>query len=327
MRRRDFMTGIAGSAAAWPLAARAQHPAMPVVGFLTARGQEESTHLAEAFRRGLGENGYVEGRNVTIEYRWADGRYDLLPAMATELASRPVTVLAAAGGQPAALAAKTATTTIPIVAAFNADPVAAGLVGSLSRPGGNVTGVSNLSTLLEPKRLGVLREMMQAAGTVGVLLNPTFPLSADQLKDIEQAAQAIGQPIDVLRASTDSEVEAAFESIAERRIPALLVASDPFFSSRRDHLAILAARAAVPTMYGFRDYVVAGGLLSYGIDLSDVYRQLGLYVGRVLKGAKPAELPVQQPIKFEFVINLKTAKTLGIKIPDNMVSLADEVIE
>jgi putative ABC transport system substrate-binding protein len=326
MKRREFITLLGGAATTWPLAASAQQQT-PVIGFVSTRGRDESAHLVEAFRRGLAENGYTEGRNVTIEYRWADGRYDLLPAMAMELASRPVTVLAAAGGQPAALAAKTATATIPIVAAFNADPVAAGLVGSLSRPGGNVTGVSNLSTLLEPKRLGVLREMMQASGTVGVLLNPTFPPSADQLKDIEQAAQAIGQPIDVLRASTDSEVEAAFGSITERRIPALLVASDPFFSSRRDHLAMLAARAAVPTMYGFRDYVVAGGLLSYGVDLPDVYRQLGFYVGRVLKGAKPAELPVQQPIKFEFVINLKTAKTLGIKIPDNMVSLADEVIE
>jgi putative tryptophan/tyrosine transport system substrate-binding protein len=330
VNRREFGT-LLGGAVALPLAARAQQSAkdgtIPVIGFLTARGHEESTHLADAFRRGLGENGYTEGRNVAIEYRWADGRYDLLPAMATELARRPVAVLAAAGGQPAALAAKTATATIPIVAAFNADPVAAGLVGSLSRPGGNVTGVSNLSTLLEPKRLSVLREVMRSAGTVGVLLNPTFPPSADQLKDIEQAAQAIGQPIGVLRASTDSEVEAAFESITVRRIPALLVASDPFFNSRRDLLTMLAARAAVPTMYGFRDYVVAGGLLSYGIDLSDVYRQLGLYVGRVLKGAKPAELPVQQPTKFEFAINLKTAKALGITLSDNLLALADEVIE
>ena len=326
MKRRQFITLLGGAAVAWPMAARAQ-PAMPVVGFLSTRGRDESAHLAEAFRRGLTENGYTEGRNVAIEYRWADGRYDLLPVMATELVSRPVTVLAAAGGQPAALAAKNATATIPIVAAFNADPVAAGLVGSLSRPGGNVTGVSNLSTLLEPKRLSVLREVMRSAGTVGVLLNPTFPPSADQLKDIEQAAQGLGQPIDVLRASTDSEVEAAFGSIAERRIPALLVASDPFFNSRRDHLAMLAARAAVPTMYGFRDYVVVGGLLSYGIDLSDVYRQLGLYVGRVLKGAKSAELPVQQPTKFEFAINLKTARSLGLAVPPTLLAIADEVIE
>jgi putative tryptophan/tyrosine transport system substrate-binding protein len=304
MKRREFITLLGGAAAAWPLVAHAQQPAMPVIGFVSARGQKESTHLAEAFRRGLGENGYAEGRNLLIEYRWADGRYDLLPAMAAELARHPVKVLAATGGQPAALAAKAATVAIPVVASFSSDPVATGLVGSLSRPGGNVTGVTNLSTQLEPKRLGVLREMMRSAGTVGVLLNPAFPPSSDQLNDIE-----------------------AFSTVAQHRLPALLVGSDPFFNTRRDHLAMLANRAGVPTMFGFRDYVVAGGLISYGIDLSDVYRQLGVYVGRVLKGAKPAELPVLQPIKFELVLNLKTAKTIGVKFSDNLLALADEVIE
>jgi ABC-type uncharacterized transport system substrate-binding protein len=327
MRRREFVLALGGAAAAWPLAAKGQQPAMPVVGFLSTRARDESAHLAEAFRRGLAENGYSEGQNAAIEYRWADGRYDRLPALAVELARRPVTVLAALGGQPAAMAAKAATATIPIVAAFSSDPVATGLVESLSRPGGNVTGISNLSTAMEPKRLSLLRELVRPARTVGVLLNPTFPPASDQLKEIEEAARSVGQQLDVLRASSDRELEAAFETIAQHRVPALLVASDPFFNTRRDRLALLAARAAVPVMYGFRDYVVAGGLMSYGIDLPDVYRQVGLYVGRILKGVKLAELPVLQPIKFEFVLNLKTAKALGIKFPDDLLSLADEVIE
>jgi putative ABC transport system substrate-binding protein len=325
MRRRDFITLI-GAAAGWPLAALGQ-PAMPVVGFLSARARDESAHLVEAFRRGLAENGYSEGRNVAIEYRWGDGRYDLLPALAAELAHRPVTVLAATGGQPAALAAKAASAMIPIVATFSADPVATGLLTSISRPDGNITGVSNLSTALEPKRLSLLREVVRTAGTVGVLINPSFPPSSDQLKDVAQAARATGQQLDVLRASTDDELAAAFAIVAQHRIPALLIASDAFFNARRDKLAALAARAAVPAMYGFRDYVVAGGLMSYGIDLPDVYRQVGLYVGRILKGAKIAELPVQQPIKFEFVLNLKTAKALNIRFSDDLLSLADEVIE
>jgi putative ABC transport system substrate-binding protein len=327
MRRRKFLSLLGAATAASPLAARAQQPAMPVIGFLSARGHDEGAHLLEAFRRGLAEHGYSEGRNVAIEYRWADGQYDRLPALAAELVQSGVTVLAASGGQPAALAAKAATAKIPIVATFSADPVAAGLISSLARPDGNMTGVSNLSTALEPKRLALLREAVRSATTVGVLINPTFPPSAEQLKDIEAAARKIGQELVVMRASTDSELEAAFTSVMERRIPALLVASDPFFNTRRDKLAEHTARAAVPAMYGFRDYVAAGGLMSYGIDLPDVYRQAGLYVGRILKGAKVAELPVQQPIKFEFVLNLKTAKALGLKFSDDLVSLADEVIE
>jgi len=326
VKRREFIM-LVGGAAAWPVAVRAQQPAMPVIGFLSTRARDESAHLVEAFRRGLAENGYAESRNVAIEYRWADGQYDRLPALAAELARRPVTVLAATGGQPAAMAAKAATATIPVVAAFSADPVATGLVASISRPGGNITGISNLSTALEPKRLSLLREVVRSAGSVGVLLNPTFPPSSDQLKDIEGAARVIGQQLHVVRASTDGELEAAFETIARDHIPALLVASDAFFNTRRDKLAVLAARAAVPAMYGFRDYVLAGGLMSYGIDLPDVYRQVGIYVGRILKGAKLTELPVLQPIKFEFVLNVKTAKALGIKFSDDLLSLADEVIE
>jgi putative ABC transport system substrate-binding protein len=326
VKRRTFIAAL-GGAAAWPMVARGQQPAMPIVGFLSTRSHDESAHLVGAFRRGLAENGYTEGRNVAIEYRWADGDYNRLPGLAAELAGRPMTVLAASGGQPAALAAQVATATIPIVAAFSADPVAAGLVASMSRPGGNITGISNLSTALEPKRLGLLREVVRSAGTVGVLLNPVFPPSADQLKDIEQAAGAIGQPLEVLQASTDRELEAAFETIVQHRIPALLVASDPFFNTRRDKLTALAARTAVPAMYGFRDYAVAGGLMSYGVDLPDVYHQVGIYVGRILKGAKVSELPVSQPIKFEFVLNLKTAKALDIKFSNDLLSLADEVIE
>jgi len=318
---------LLGGAAAWPIAARAQQPAMPVIGFVSTRGRDESAHLVAAFRRGLAENGYTEGRNVTIEYRWADGRYDDLPALAAELARRPVSVLAAIGGTPAALAAKTATATIPVVAAFSADPVAAGIVSSLSRPGANITGVSNLSTALEPKRLSLLRELVRSAGPVGVLLNPAFPPWSDQLKEIEDAARTLHQPLDVLRASTDGELDGVFETIAQHRVPTLLVASDPFFNSRRSKLAGLAARVRVPAMYGFRDYVMAGGLMSYGIDLADVYRQAGLYVGRILKGAKPADLPVLQPIKFEFVLNVKAAKAIGVTFSDDLLSLADEVIE
>jgi putative ABC transport system substrate-binding protein len=299
---------------------------MPAIGFLSARALDESAHLAEAFRRGLAENGYTESRNVAIEYRWAEGRSDRLPALAADLVHRQVTVIAAAT-TPAALAAKAATASIPIVMEVGGDPVRLGLVASFNRPGGNVTGVSNLNAGLEPKRLSLLREVARAAGTVGVLLNPTFPPSSNQLKDIEEAARAIGQQLDVLRASTDGEVEAAFQTIAQHRIPALLVASDPFFNARRDKLAILAARAAVPAMYSYRDYVVAGGLMSYGIDLPDVYHQVGRYVGRILKGEKPEHLPVMQSTKFEFVLNLKTSKALGVKFSDDLLSLADEVIE
>jgi putative ABC transport system substrate-binding protein len=327
MKRRDFIALLGGAAAAWPLAARAQQPEMPVIGFLSTRAHDESAHLVEAFRRGLAETGYTEGRNVAIEYRWADGRYDRLPALAAELTGRPVAVLISTGAEPSALAAKAATVTIPIVSTFTADPVERGLVASLSQPGGNVTGINLLTATMEPKRLGLLRDLVPQAAMVGFFLNPNFPPAASQLRDAQEAAGSLGLQLHVLRASTDREIDTAFESIAQQRIPALVVASDPFFITRRDKLVALAARHAVPTMYNIREYPVAGGLMSYGINLADAYRQVGVYAGRILKGAKPADLPVVQPTKFEFVINLKAAKALGIKISDDLLSLADEVIE
>ena len=327
MKRREFITLLGGVAAVWPLCARAQQPAMPVIGFLSARSPDESVRSVAAFRRGLAENGFVEGRSVMIEYRWAHGRYDRLPALAAELVRRPVAVLVTTGAEPSALAAKAATATIPIVSTFGGDPVKRGLVTSLSRPGGNVTGIAILTTTLEAKRLGLLRELMPRATTIGVLLNPTFPPAADQLKDLQEAARAIGLELHLLRASSDHEIDTVFENVAQRRIPALAALSDPFLFGRRDRIVALAARRAVPTIYPFRDYAVTGGLMSYGIDIADAYRQIGVYAGRILKGTKPADLPVLQPIKFEFVINLKTAKTLGLAIPSGVLAIADEVIE
>jgi putative ABC transport system substrate-binding protein len=327
MKRRELIALLGGAAAAWPLAARGQPPTMPVIGLLSVRSPDESAHLLRAFRGGLAQDGVIEGRNVAIEYRWAHGEYDQLPALAAELVHIPVAILVALGGEPAARAATAATATVPVVAVFSTDPVKSGLIASLSRPGGNVTGISNLSTAMEPKRLGLLHDLVPQAKAFGALLNPEFPTFADQLADIQAAAQTTGVEIHVFRAGTDHDIEAAFESITQQRIAALLVASDPFFNSRRDEIAALAARRGVPAMYGFRDYAVAGGLMSYGIDLPDTYRQAGVYAGHVLKGAKPADLPVLQPTKFEFVINLKAAKALGVKFSDNLLSLADEVIE
>jgi putative ABC transport system substrate-binding protein len=326
MRRRDFL-GVLGGAAAWPLAARGQQRAMAVVGFLSAQSPEASVGYLAAMRRGLAESGVVEGQNVAIEYRFARGQYDRLPAMAVELARRPVEVLVAVGGDMTASAAIPATKTIPIVATFASDPVGGGFVISLNRPGGNVTGISNLSPTLEAKRLGLLRELMPQATTVGVLANPNNPAAANQRRDIETAARAIGQQVQFFPVSTGSEIEAVFASIAQARILVLLVVADALFTSSRDRLAALAARHAVPAMYSFRDFAVAGGLMSYGIDLVESYRLIGVYAGRILKGAKAADLPVLQPTKFEFVLNLKTAKTLGVKISDNLLSVADEVIE
>jgi putative ABC transport system substrate-binding protein len=326
MRRREFITLLGGAAATWPLVARAQQ-AMPVIGVLNTRSADVSAHLVAAFRQGLVENGYAEGRNVTVEYRWAHGEYDRLPALAAELVSRGVAVLVASGGDPAALAAKTATSAIPIVFVVGSDPVKLGLVASYNRPGGNVTGINILTNTLEAKRLGLLRELVPHAETIGYLLNPNFSAAANWLSDAEAAARAIGLQLHVLRAGTDREIDTAFESVAQHRIPALAVAPDPFFSTHRDKLVALAARHAVPAMYQLREFAVAGGLMSYGIDISDVYRQTGVYAGSVLKGTKPAELPILQPTKFEFVINLKSVKALGIKLSDNLLSLADEVIE
>ena len=325
MRRRAFIT-LLGGAAVWALAARAQQPAMPVIGFLGVRSPDDTVTLA-AFRRGLNEGGFVEGQNVMVEYRWAIGQYDRLPAQAAELVQKPVAVLVSAGGEPAALAAKAATSSIPIVFTIGDDPVKLGLVASYNRPGGNLTGINIFTTTLEAKRLGLLHELVPQAAAIGVLLNANFPAAERQLRDVQGAARAIGLQIHALRANIDREIEVAFETVASQRIAALAVAASPFFTTRRDKIVALAARHAVSTMYTAREYAVDGGLMSYGIDVPDVYRQIGLYAARILKGEKPADLPVMQPTKFELVINPKTAKALGLQIPDKLLALADEVIE
>jgi len=280
-----------------------------------------------AFHRGLAEAGIAEGQNLTVEYRWALGEYTRLPTLAAELVSRKVDVLVAVGGEPAVMAAKAATSTIPIVAVFVGDPVERGLIESLSRPGGNITGVSGINGTLEAKRLGLLHELAQRATTLGFLMNPDFPAAARQLKDMQDAAHLAGVQLRAFSARTDPEIDAAFEAVAQQRIPGLVVAADTLFVTHRDRLVTLAARHAVPAIYSLREFAVLGGLMSYGIDLPDLYRNVGLYAGRVLKGAKPADLPVMQPTKFELVINLKTAARLGLTIPPGVLSIADEVIE
>jgi putative ABC transport system substrate-binding protein len=298
-----------------------------VIGYLSARSRADTTILIEAFQRGLAENGFIDGQNVTIEYRFAGGQYEQLPALATEFVRRPVAVIASTGGEPAAFAAKAATSTIPIVFALGGDPVKSGLVASFNRPGGNMTGIVVFAQQLEPKRLGLLRELAPQASPVGFLLNPGFPASASQLADVQEAARAMNLPIHVLRANTDSEIDAAFEAVVQQRIAALAVAASPFFDTRREKLVALTAKNAVPTIFHFREFVEAGGLMSYGIDFSEAYRQVGVYTGRVLKGARPGDLPIMQATKFEFVINQKTARALGVKFSDNLLSIADKVIE
>jgi putative ABC transport system substrate-binding protein len=326
MRRRQFLH-ILGGAAAWPLAARAQQQAMPVIGFMSGRSPEDSAYLVAAFRGGLGEVGFVVGQNVTIEYRWGLGRYDRMPALAAELVDRHVAVLVGVGGDVSAGAAKQATSTIPIVFGLGGDPVKAGLVESLNRPGGNATGFTLLTNELEAKRIGMLHDLVPGASVIGALLNPNFPPAVSQLQQLEVASQAVNQKISVLKASNDTELDAAFASLVEQKVGALLVTADPYFDTRRDRFIAFAQQNRLPTMYQFRDYAVAGGLISYGPNITDMYRQAGVYTGQILKGAKPADLPVLQPTKFEFVINLKTAKALGLVIPAGLISYADEVIE
>jgi len=326
MKRRAFIALLAGMGA-WPLAARAQQPAVPVIGFLHTRTQESYRPFVEAFRRALGEAGYVEGRNVSIEYRFVAGQYDRLPEMAAELVRRQVAVLVAGGGEPSALAAKAATSTIPIVFVMGSDPVKAGVVQAYHRPGGNITGINILTDTLEAKRLALLHELVPKAATVAFLWNPRFASAEAQLRDVQGAADALALKISAVGASTEPEIDAAFEAIAQERIPALAVGADPFLDIQRDKIIALAARHALPTMYQFREHAAAGGLMSYGVDLTDVWRQVGAYVVRVLKGEKPLDLPVLQPTKFELVINARTAKALGLTVPLIMQMTADGVIE
>jgi len=326
LKRREFTTLLAG-AAAWPLAARAQQPAMPVVGFLNSGTPEGFASSVAAFRQGLNKAGYVEGQNVAIEYRWAQNQYDRLRALAAELVRRPVDVLAATGGTVSALAAKAATSSLPIVFEMGADPVKAGLVESLNRPGANRTGVMLVIGLLGGKRLELVRELVPAAETIAVLVNPKNPNAALETRDVQDAARALGRETYVLNASIESDIDAAFARAMRQRIGALLVMADPFFVTVHDQFVGLAARHALPTIYPLREFVAAGGLISYGTSIADVFRQTGDYVGQVLKGAKPADLPIMQPTRFELVINLKTAKTLGLTVPLTLQVAADEVIE
>jgi putative ABC transport system substrate-binding protein len=325
MRRREFIT-LLGGAAVWPVAAHAQQATTPLIGFLSSRSPNESEALVAAFRQGLAEVGYAEGQNVHLAFRWAEGRYDRLPELAAQLVKSQTAVIASVGGSVSALAAKSATSTIPIVA-VTTDPVKAGLVASFNRPGGNLTAVTPSSSVLSAKRLELLWELVPTATLIGVMLNPKILESAIQLQDIEEAAHTLGLQIHVVNASSEQEIDAAFASFVQKGIGALVSGLDPFFDTRRDQIVALAARYAVPTIYGQRAYPAAGGLLSYAPSFADAYRQAGIYVGRILKGEKAADLPVIQPTRFELVINIKTAKALGLKVPASMQLLADEVIE
>jgi putative tryptophan/tyrosine transport system substrate-binding protein len=324
--RRQFVSALGGAALTWPFAARAQQPAMPVIGFLSSRSPGESRYLVASFQRGLNETGYVEGRNAAVEYRWADGEDNRLPALAADLVHREVAVLVAAS-LSSALAAKAASTRIPIVFIVPGDPVELGLVASFNRPGGNLTGTIAVPLGLETKRLELLHELVPRSAAIAVIVNPHDPTSHAQLSNIGKAANLFGRQIQVLNASTPHDLDVVFGTLAETKAGAILVGSGAFFNSQRDQIITLAARAAIPAIYHTREFTTAGGLMSYGASIADSYRLVGGYTGRILNGEKPADLPVQQPVKFEFVINLKTAKSLGLTIPPTLLATADEAIE
>jgi putative tryptophan/tyrosine transport system substrate-binding protein len=326
MRRRDMLP-LAVGAAVWPLAVRAQQKAMPVIGFLASGSPGPNSPSVAAFRQGLSETGYVEGQNLAIEYRWAEGQYDRLPALAADLVGRKVDLIATAGGPPPALAAKGATATIPIVFIGVSAPIEAGLIASLARPGGNITGFSLLNIELMLKRLDLLSELVPQARVIALLMNPNNALTERMISDVQEAARAKGVQLYILKAGSESEIDAAFATLVQLHAGALVVQGEPFFGSRREQLVALASRYAVPTIDQAREFVASGGLISYGTSLTAVYRQAGIYAGRILKGAKPADLPVQQPTEFELVINLKTAKALGLAVPQSLLARADEVIE
>ena len=327
MHRRQFITLLGGAAAVWPLAARAQQAAMPVIGFLSSLASRDLNLVVPPFHEGLNSAGFVEGRNIGVEYRWAEGDYQRLPTLSADLVHRKVVVIAAISGTPAVLAAKAATTTIPIVFAIGGDPVAPGLVPNLSRPGGNATGVSFYSALVVTKRLDLAREMIGKGSTIGMLVNPDNPPSVAEGKAVQDAGAAFGQPVEIFHAGTQRQLDEAFATIVQQRIGALLVSPDPFFLNERAKLVVLTARHALPTIFGDREQVEAGNLMSYGASRRDAYRQAGSYAGRIVRGEKPAELPVMLPTKFDLVINLKTAKSLRIDIPGTVLARADEVIE
>ena len=327
MRRRQFLGALGGAAATWSAVARAQQQAMPVIGFLGSASPGPYAAIVAAVRQGLREAGYVEGQNVAIEFRWAESQLDRLPALAADLVNRKVDIIVTSGSVPPALAAKAATSTIPIVFHTGADPVATGIVSNINRPGGNITGVSFLTVASSSKRLGLLRDVVPAAKVIGLLVNRTDPGAQTAINELEAATRPLGITLHVVRAANERELDDAFATLAERRIEALIVNTEPFFRTRMNQIVGLAARYAMPDMYPGRDYAVAGGLIGYGASITDAYRQQGVYAGKILKGEKPGDLPVMQSTKFEFVINLKTAKTLGLTPSPGLLAIADEVIE